>query len=794
MTNHWNDLKNSDCVMIIGSNAAENHPMSFKWITKAVEERGCKIISVDPRFTRTSARAHLYAPLRPGTDIAFINGLIYYAISNNLYNREYVANYTNASFIVSESFNFADGLFTGYDPKSRTYDRSKHAYELGEDGFVKRDMTLQHPRCVFQLMWRHFRRYDPDTVSRITGMPRATFLQVAELYCSTGAKDKAGTICYAMGTTQHTVGTQNVRSYAILQLLLGNIGMPGGGVNAMRGESNVQGSTDMALLFHILPGYLRPAAPQHRTLADYLAGVAKATTPDSVNYWKNTSKFMVSLLKAWWGDKATTANDFCFDYLPRIAGNYSHISLFEAMYAGTIKGLFLFGQNPAVGGPNSKREIEAMTKLDWMVAVDLWETDSSVFWKAPGIDPAKVQTEVFLLPAAASFEKEGTVSNSGRWCQWRYTAAPPPGDAKPDLDILNMLAIAIKQAYAGSTARKDRPVLDLNWNYGTGHVDPHVVAKEINGYDTLTGRQVASFAVLKDDGTTACGNWVYSGGYNENGNLYARRDASDPSGLGLYPNWAWCWPLNRRIVYNRASCDPAGRPWDPNRAAISWDAAAGKWVLYDVPDFVAAVPPEQSAKSPFIMHADGVGGLFSLGVTDGPFPEHYEPYESPVKNHMSSQQLNPIIKLWDNAKADIGSKDFPLVGTTYRVTEHWQTGPMTRNLPWLAELMPELFVEISEELAALRGISNGETVKVVTARGEVLAKACVTRRFKALKVEGETIEIVGLPWHFGFNGYVTGGPDRKRNYAANVLTAHIGDANTMIPEYKAFLCDVRKVR
>ncbi len=649
---------------------------------------------------------------------------------------------------------------------------------------------------MFQLLKQHYSRYDADTVARVTGVPKDKFLAVAAAFGATGAPDKAGTILYAMGTTQHTIGTQNVRAFSVLQLLLGNIGRPGGGVQAMRGESNVQGSTDAALLYHLLPGYLKVPTSAMPTLASFLQQTTPVSKdPDSVNYWKNTPKFMVSLLKAWYGDAATADNEFGYQWLPKApAGkNMSHIGIFEAMYAGEIKGLILMGQNPVVGGPNANKERKALANLEWMVAVDIFETDTSVFWRGPGTDPKAINTEVFLLPAAASTEKEGSVSNSARWMQWRYIAAPPPGDALPDLDVVDKLMKELKQLYAGSTDPKDQGLLNLTWDYGQ-HPDPHLLAKEMNGYDLTTGKLLLNFTKLLDDGTTSCGNWIYSGCYTEDGNMAARRDASDPSGLGITPNWAWAWPVNRRTIYNRCSADPRGRPWDPSRAPFTWDATAGTWVMFDVPDFVATVPPEKSAASPFIMRHEGVGCLFSKELNEGPFPEHYEAWESPVTNPISSRQVNPTVKIWGEDDNRQGSaEEYPIVGTTYRVTEHWQSGNMTRNVPWLAEAMPEMFVEMSPQLAQEKGVANGDTVKVVSARGELQAKVCVTNRWAPFIVDGKTHHVVGMPWHYGFNGYVTGGPNKKLSYAANQLTAHIGDANTTIPEYKVFLCDVRKV-
>lgn len=798
MTNGWVDIKHTDVALIIGSNPAENHPISFKWLLDAREKRGAKLIHMDPRFGRTSAVADHWAPLRPGTDIPFIGGMINYIIENNLMHHDYVVNYTNATFMVSDDFDFQDGLFTGYDEARRRYtDRSSWSYELDENGVPRRDWTMTHPRSVFQLLKKHFARYDVDTVCATTGTPKDKYLEVVRTYAGTGAPDKVGTIMYAMGTTQHTVGTQNVRSYAILQLLLGNVGRPGGGVQALRGKSNVQGATDMAILYHIIPGYMRVPRVSMATLADYFgAAVPSTNDPDSVNYWKNMPKFLVSLLKAWYGDKATPENDFGYDWLPKLQDgkDASHIGIFEDMYEGKIQGLFCVGQNPAVGGPNAKKERKALTKLKWMVVADIFECDSAVFWKSPGIDPKDVETEVFLLPTAASMEKQGTVSNSARWLQWRYAAQQPPGDARSDLKIFTHLVNKIKELYAGSTDPKDEPVLNLTWNYG----DPpsaEEVLKEIHGYDLKTGKPVLNFTRLMDDGSTSCGNWIYSGCFTEDGvNLTKRRNGEDPGGIGIFPQWTWAWPVNRRIAYNRCSADVNGQPWDPARAPFRWDASQGRWIMYDVPDFVAGVPPQQSAKSPFIMRLEGVGCLFSRELNEGPFPEHYEPWETPIANAFSSVQLNPAVQLWGEADNAQGSaSEFPIIGTTFRVTEHWQSGTMTRNTPWLAELMPEVFVEISPQLAQEKGIQNGDAVLVTTARADLEAKAAVTSRIAPMTIHGREHHVIAVPWHYGFAGYITGGPNKQRTYAANELTAHIGDANTTIPEYKAFLCDIRKV-
>lgn len=788
MTNHYIDLKNTDCALIIGSNAAENHPMSFKWLTEARDKRGAKIIHVDPRFTRTSARSDIYAPLRSGTDIAFIGGLINYALQNDLFHYDYVANYTNATFLVNPDFGFNDGLFTGYDPKTRKYDQSSWAYQKDENGTFKRDMTMQDPNCVLQILKRHYSRYDVDTVCKVTGTPKDLYLKIADTYCATGAPEKTGTIMYAMGTTQHTVGTENVRSYAMLQLLLGNTGRPGGGVNALRGESNVQGSTDMALLQHLIPGYLTSpvATAKHASLADY----NKNETPAS-GYWTNKPKFMVSLLKAFYGPAATKENDFGYDWLPKRdpGRNYEHIALFEAMYEGVIKGMFLWGQNPVVAGPDSLKEGKAMENLDWLVTVELWETESAAFWKRPGANPADIKTEVFFLPACGSYEKEGSISNSGRWAQWRWKAMEPKGDSKADLEIIHLLRNKIVEKYKGSTDPKDAPVLNMFWNYGHGdHPDIDLVAREVNGYDMNTGKQLTLFSALKDDGSTCSGNWIYCGQYPEAGNLMKRRNTTDPGGVGNYLEWSWSWPANRRIIYNRCSADPNGQPWAEDKANIWWDEAAGKWTGYDVPDFGGTKAPYAAGgNDAFIMRPEGVGCIYSA-CAEGPMPEHYEPWESPTKNQLSSVQLNPVVKVWNtpmNSKGE--ASKFPYVGTTYRVSEHWQSGSMTRNLPWPSELMPYMYAEIGEDLATEKGIKNGQKVVVSSARGEIEVYAMVTKRMNAQEVNGKKVHHVGLPWHYGFSGIATGA-------SANNLTPHIGDGNTMIPEYKAFLVDIRGVK
>ena len=803
MTNHWIDIRNADRIMIIGSNAAENHPISFKWVTKAIE-RGAKLISVDPRFTRTSSKAHIYAQLRSGTDIAFINGMINYVLNDmddnpENYNMEYVREYTTASFLIDPGFKMPgdlDGVFSGYDSNKRKYDKSTWKYQLDEKGLPKKDKTLKSPNCVFQLLKKHVARYTPEQVCNITGTAKDVYAKVCKMFAESGKPGMAGTIMYAMGTTQHTYGTQNIRGYAILQLLLGNMGVAGGGINALRGESNVQGSTDHCILFHILPGYLKTPDEKDDSVDTYSKRYYEGKNKDSksADWWSNARKYIVSLLKAWYGPKATKDNDFAFAYLPKreVGKDYSHISLFEAMYDGDIKGMICMGQNPAVGGPNCSKERKAMERLDWLVCADLWSTETANFWRRPvandsaeRVDPKQIKTEVFLLPAAGSVEKEGSITNSGRWSQWRYAAVRPPGQAKSDLWMFNELFKAVRALYKQEGGPHAGAILDMQWDYGSGdEPDAHAVAKEINGYDLSTGKLLPSFGKLKADGSTSSGNWLYCASYTEAGNMAARRGRADASGIGLYLEWSWCWPVNRRIIYNRASTDLKGQPWDKEHPVIAW--RGGKWVG-DVPD--GGWKP--GTKYPFIMKPEGHARIFGMGRADGPFPEHYEPLESPLdKNPMGhGAMLNPAIKLWHETNPEgnaVGTPDkFPIVGTTYRVTEHWQAGAMTRNLPWLCELMPQVFVEMSPQLAAEKGIKNGDRVLVKTARGVLGGAACVTKRFRPMKLSGKTVHQIGVPWHWGFEGSSCG-------CSANTLTPHIGDANTMIPEFKAFLCSIEK--
>ncbi len=778
MTNHWIDYQHADVLMNIGGNTAENHPISMKWITKA-REKGAKLIVVDPRFTRTAAVADLYAPIRPGTNTAFFAGLINYALEKDLYHKEYVLNYTNASSLINPDYKFNDGLFSGakeWEHGQYTYDKSTWTYQTDKDGNILKDETLQDPNCVFQLMKKHYSRYDVKTVSAITGCPEDAFKAVADLFCSTGKAGKAGNILYAMGITQFTHGSQNTRILSMLQLLLGNVGIAGGGVNAQRGQSNVQGACDMGQLYHIITGYM-PMPRDGQDLAAY-----NATTPKS-GFWSNRPKFIASMLKAWYGDKATVDNDFCFDYLPRLDKDRSHMAMYKYMANGEVKGMFCFADNPAVGGPTAYRKREYAKKLDWLIAADIFENETAAFWKAPGENPEEIDTEVFLLPAAMAFERDGSTTNSGRWIQWRNKAQEPLGDAKSDLWITDKIFKAVKALYEKEGGVFAGPILDMVWDYGDAD-SAEKVAMEINGYKVPSGDLIQAFADFADDGSTAAGSWIYAGYFNNAGNPNCKRRTREAEGIGSNLEWSWAWPMNRRIVYNRCSADAAGNPWNPDLPVLWWDGK--EWKRNDVPDFNATLPPEETAKKPFIMTPELQARFFAPGMVEGPFPEHYEPWESPVKNIMSSVQFNPCSKVWypgDNA--EVGSSEFPYIATSYRLTEHYQSGIMTRNMPWLNEAMPEMFVEISPTLAAKIGVKNGDKVVVESKRAAIECKVAVTPRLKALKINGEEKEIVGMFFHWGFMGLSSGA-------SANDLIPSIGCANTTIPEFKAFVCNIRR--
>jgi formate dehydrogenase major subunit len=798
MTNHWRDIKNADMIMINGGNPAEAHPVGFRWFMRAKTERGAKIVHVDPRFTRTSAVADIHLRIRTGTDAAYFGGLINYVLQNKLYHEEYVRNYTNAGLVVDKSYRFEDGLFNAYDPKERTYDTKAWKYETGSDGFAKVD--INHPRSVLNLMRKHYSRYTPEMVSRITGIPPDQFLRVAKLVGEMGRPDKVMTQVYAVGLTHHTTGSQMIRCGAVLQLLLGNIGRPGGGMNAERGHANIQGNTDNAISWEILPGYLKVPAPGQRNVADYVEeSASKKARPNALNFFgENYGNFMVSLLKAWYGDKATKENSFAFNYLPKPAGNSSWISIFDQALKGEMEGVILSGMTAASIGPDANQVHKALGNLKWLVVMDAFPTTSSEFWHAPGADPSQIQAEVFVLPATHWVEKDGSFTNSGRWLQWKDQVLPPEGEARHDHWVLADLFLRVRELYKREGGKFPDPVMDLTFDYD----DPakptlDEIAVEVNGKDLKTGKQMESFKDLTDDGNTTAGNWIYVGSYTDEGNMMKRRNGvqdpkkNDPTGMGFYPEWAFSWPANRRVLYNRASADPAGKPWDPKRAGIRWDAAQKMWVG-DVPDYLPdADPADPTSPLPFIMTGEGTGRLFSNGLADGPFPEHYEPVESPIENPLHPKvSTSPATFLYDEAAGRpnrFGTVDeFPYVATSYRLTEHEHY--VTQHVEHLVRLQPEAFVEIPAELAREKGIETGDTVRVWSKRGKLEVKALVTKRLGALTVDGKKVFQIGIPIHWGYVGIKTGD-----HWLANALTPFVGDATVRTPEFKAFLVNVEKL-
>ena len=843
MTNGWIDIKNTDMMLIMGGNPAENHPCGFKWAIEAKRNRNAKMIVVDPRFTRTASTADLFLQIRAGADIAFLGGLISYAIENNRIAKEYLVHYTNAAFLIKNGFKLPDdGLYSGFDETSKTYDRSSWNYQEGGDMSGKAaasdpppaqavaagaapatlppnvayDLTLQHPRCVFQQLRKHYSRYTPEVVERISGIPKAQFLKAAELFTSIrkdGDLKKAATIIYAVGWTQHTFGTQIIRGAAMLQLLMGNIGRAGGGINALRGHSNIQGATDMAGIFDNLPGYLKVPTPADSDLAAYL----KRTTPtsskpgpwDSFNYWSNTPKFAVSFLKALYGDAATKQNDFAFHYLPKVDRNYSWTQIWDNMFRGSVKGLFAFGMNGVMIGPDTQKNIDALKKADWLVVGEIYPDETSEFWRAPGITPdemKKINTTVYRLPCAGFAEKDGSMTNSARWLQWKNAALPPPGDARLDQDIVAQIFLRVRDLYKKEGGKFPDPILNLTWPYTDAqHPALSDIAREVNGkaladltdpatqQSLKTGQQLPGFAWLKDDGTTSCGNWIYSGSWTEAGPQLARRGTEDPSALGIYLNWGWSWPANRRVLYNRASCDPEGKPWDPDRRQVWWNETAQRWVGNDVPDFKPDSHPKDHM-GPFIMNPEGVGRIFGplTAFADGPFPEHYEPIESPIKNPLHPDQSNnPVVKKLTTSADKFGTieQGFTVVCTTYRLTEQYHY--WTKNNPMNVQLIPEAFIEIPVELADEIGIRGSEKIKVTSARGTYVAKAFVTRRIKPMMIDGKKVYQIGLPIHQGFRG-IAEDEDRNARTPANLLSPTVVDPNAFTPEFKGFLVKVEK--
>jgi formate dehydrogenase major subunit len=804
MTNNWVDIKNADVVLVMGGNPAEAHPCGFKWVIEAKARNKAKLIVVDPRFTRTAAVADVHAALRSGTDIAFIGGLISYLLGHDKIQKEYVARYTNASFLVREDFGFDNGYFSGWNAEKKAYDKASWAYQLDEKGFARVDETLQSPHCVYQLLKKHYARYTPEKVSEITGVPKEKFLEICELIATTSAPDRTMTHLYALGWTQHTVGSQNIRGIAMVQLLLGNMGLPGGGVNALRGHANVQGLTDLGSLWHLLPGYLGVPREEDADLATYLEKrTPKLTRPGQMNFWQNYPKFMVSLLKAWFGPAATKENDFGYAWLPKADRAYDMMALGDLMHEGKLTGLVAQGHNFLASTPDKAKLLAGFSKLKWLVSIDPLDTETASFFVNHGelndVDPTKIQTEVFRLPSTCFAEDEGSFTNSSRLLQWHYAAADAPGEGRHDSEIMAELYWRIRAMYEKDGGAFFEPIVKLHWPYKKARAPaPDELAREFSGHALAdvtdpkdktkvlarAGEQLATFAHLRDDGSTAAGCWIYTGSWSEKGNLMARRDASDPTGLGVTPAWGFCWPANRRILYNRASADPAGKPWGPKHRYITWNGKA--WGGADVPDMRPDAAPEENV-SPFIMNGEGVGRLFALGlVGEGPFPEHYEPMESPLAaNPMHAVRTNPVARVLKGDRDRFGtSKEFPYVGTTYRLTEHFHF--WTKNVPLAAAVQPELFVELGEGLARKKGIRSGDRVVVSSKRGKIVAKALVTKRIRTLKVAGQEVETVGIPIHFGFVGVT------RKAHLTNTLTPYVGDANTQTPEFKAFLVNVEK--
>ena len=817
---------------------AEAHPVGFQWVMEA-KLRGARVIHVDPRFSRTSAMADQYVPIRAGSDIAFLGGVVNYILSGGREFREYITAFTNAPVILREDFEDTedlDGLFSGFDASAGRYDPSSWMYEgmdmpsgMGERVKVShaatgdthgsggarlshghppaRDPTLEHPRCVFQVLKRHYARYTPEVVEQVCGVPREMFLEVAEALCRNSGRERTSAVVYSVGWTQHSVGVQYIRTAAIIQLLLGNMGRPGGGILALRGHASIQGSTDIPTLYNLLPGYLpMPHAGDHETLQDYLDDVRLPA-----GFFGNADDYAVSLLKAYFGDAATAENDFCFSHLPKLTGDHSIFPAVMGMLDGWCKGFFLPGENPVVGSPNGRLHRRAMAKLDWLVVRDLVMTESATFWQnGPEIEtgnarPDEIGTEVFFLPAAAHTEKDGSFTNTQRLLQWHRKALEPPGDCRSDLWFYFHLGRILRRKLQSSTDPKDQPVKDLAWDYPVegryGDPSAEAVIREVGGYDA-DGRPLAGYTALKRDGSTTCGCWIYCGVYAD-GIIQADRRKPGGEQSWVAPEWGWAWPLNRRILYNRASADPEGKPWSERKRYVWWDEGKGRWTGEDNPDFTATKrpdyqPPEGASadaaldgSSPFVMQADGKGWLFApSGLVDGPLPAHYEPWESPLANPLYGQQHNPAVQTWDRpgnrynpSDGEPGADAYPFVVTTYRLTEHHTAGGMSRTLPYLAELQPELFCEVSPELARLRGLRHGDWATIVTARTALEARVMVTSRITPLDLDGRVVHQVGLPYHWGPNGLSTGD-------TPNELLGILADPNVHIMEAKAATCDV----
>jgi formate dehydrogenase major subunit len=809
MTNHWVDIKNANIVLIMGGNAAEAHPCGFKWVIEAKAHNKARLIVVDPRFTRSAAVADVYAPIRTGTDIVFLGGVVSYLLANDKIQHEYVKNYTDFTFIVREDFAFAEGLYSGYNAEKHSYDKSTWDYEVGADGFVKADPSLAHPRCVYRLMKQHYARYTPEMVARVCGTPQAKFLQICEMMASTATPTRAMTIMYALGWTQHSVGSQMIRHGAMVQLLLGNIGVAGGGMNALRGHSNIQGLTDLGLMSQLLPGYINLPSEKEQDYGQFIAARAfKPLRPNQLSYWQNLDKFVVSLMKAWWGNAATADNNWAYDYLPKLDKLYDMLQSFELMSQGKMNGFICQGFNPLAAAPNKAKMNVSLAKLKYLVVMDPLATETSEFWRNFGehndVDPAQIHTEVFRLPTSCFAEEEGSLTNSSRWLQWHWKGAEPPGEARSDLHIMGEIFTRMRALYQTEGGAFPDPIVNLSWPYARANSpSPQELAREYSGkalkdlvdpkdptkVTRKAGEQLAGFAELRNDGSTLSGCWIFCGSWGPTGNLMARRDNSDPTGIGQTINWAFAWPANRRVLYNRASCDPSGKPFNPDRALVSWNGTA--WGGADIPDFKVDEDPTHGM-GPFIMNPEGVARFFArTNMAEGPFPEHYEPFETPLAtNPLSPKEPralnNPAARVFDDDRKAFGKPaQFPHAATTYRLTEHFHY--WTKHVRLNAIIQPEQFVEIGDALAKDLGIKSGDQVKVESNRGYIKAVAVVTKRLRALQVDGKTLHHVGIPIHWGFKGLA------KPGFLANTLTPVVGDANSQTPEFKSFLVRVEKL-
>jgi formate dehydrogenase major subunit len=809
MTNHWVDIKNADLILIMGGNAAEAHPCGFKWVTEAKAHNKARLIVVDPRFTRSASVADVYAPIRTGTDIVFLGGVVSYLLANDKIQHEYVKNYTDFTFIVRADFSFDEGIYSGYDADKRVYEKHTWDYEMGADGFVKTDPTLAHPRCVYQLMKKHYARYTPEMVERVCGTPKEKFLQVVEMMATTATTTRAMTIMYALGWTQHSIGSQMIRQGAMVQLLLGNIGVAGGGMNALRGHSNIQGLTDLGLMTQLLPGYINLPVEKEQTWEQFIAARAfKPMRPNQLSYWQNLDKFMVSLMKAWWGDAAKAENHWAFDYLPKLDKFYDMLQAFELMDQGKMTGYICQGFNPLAAAPGKYKNNNSLAKLKFLVIMDPLATETSEFWRNFGehndVDPSKIQTEVFRLPTNCFAEEEGSLTNSSRWLQWHWKGAEPPGEARSDLQIMGGIFMRMRKLYQAQGGAFPDPIVNLTWPYNDPNSPaPTELAREYSGkalkdladpkdptkITRKAGEQLAGFAELRNDGTTSSGCWIFCGAWGPTGNLMARRDNSDPTGIGQNLNWAYAWPANRRVLYNRASCDLNGKPFNPERPLVAWNGTG--WGGSDIADFKADEDPTHGM-GPFIMNPEGVARFFARDqMAEGPFPEHYEPFETPLSSNPLSPKhprslSNPAARVFDADRKAFGKPDqFPHAATTYRLTEHFHY--WTKHVRLNAIIQPEQFVEIGDALGKELGIVSGDRVKVASNRGYIKAVAVVTKRLRALQIDGKTLHHVGIPIHWGFKGLA------KPGFLANTLTPVVGDANSQTPEFKSFLVRVERL-